>query len=99
MAVDLIDRPPVPEPSAVEQRRNERLHDQAVIRQGLRRLLAGRDEHHTLWDCGNPIPGVGNNVEIQRDSLGRYEHVNLIPAGRSSAASPAPARAGPKTPP
>lgn len=81
MTADLIDRPPVPEPSAMEQRRNERLHDQAVIRQGLRRLLAGNKDHHTLWDCGNPVPGVGNNVEIQRDSLGHYGHANLTRCG------------------
>ncbi len=63
-----------------EQRRNDRLHDQAVIRSGLRHLLTGNESHKSLLDCGNPVPEA-NHTTIERDQNGRISYGNLVRCG------------------
>lgn len=63
-----------------DQRRRDRLRDQAVIQAGIRHLFAGNERHKSLADCGNPLPET-DHTTVDRDQNGRVSIGNVIRCG------------------
>ncbi|MCP4962711.1 MAG: hypothetical protein GY925_26010 [Actinomycetia bacterium] len=67
-------------PRADQAKRSERTLDQAIIVRGVRRAPAGLKDHHSLVDCGNPLPGE-HATTWERDPHGRVSLGNVIRCG------------------
>ncbi|MEM7341847.1 MAG: hypothetical protein AAF467_24600 [Actinomycetota bacterium] len=76
MGTARIERP-APEQPDPKLRRDQRRTDQALARQGLEAVIAGTEDHKTLWDCGNPLPHA-DETRFERRPDGSIGITNVV---------------------